>query len=122
MINACNFRPRNSSLSFPSEDGEDVEEEADEVVPDGVEEVELAKINLERKEREQRLIVNDIRKLSLYCDGSDLNPEKDGEMWMISGGKTVLVSNILDYSSYFIGLKFKSKFSLELGVLWLFGP
>lgn len=103
MIDACNFRPRNSSLSFPSEDGEDVEEEADEVVPDGVEEVELAKINLERKEREKRLLVNDIRKLSLYCDGggSDLNPEKDGEMWMISGGKALLVSNILDCFCYF---------------------
>lgn len=102
MIDACNFRPRNNSLSFLSEDGEDVEEEADEVVPDGVEEVELAKIELERKEREQRLLVNDIRKLSLYSDGSDLNPDKDGEMWMISGGKTALVSNILDYSCYFI--------------------
>ncbi|XP_031736364.1 protein SABRE isoform X2 [Cucumis sativus] len=88
-------KPRNSSLSFPSEDGEDVEEEADEVVPDGVEEVELAKINLERKEREKRLLVNDIRKLSLYCDGgSDLNPEKDGEMWMISGGKALLVQGL----------------------------
>ncbi|CAK9313018.1 unnamed protein product [Citrullus colocynthis] len=89
-------KPRNSSLSFPSEDGEDVEEEADEVVPDGVEEVELAKINLERKEREKRLLVNDIRKLSFYCDGggSDLNPEKDGEMWMISGGKALLVQGL----------------------------
>ena len=47
-------RPRKSSLSFPVEDDEDVEEEADEVVPDGVEEVELAKINLEKREREQR--------------------------------------------------------------------
>jgi len=102
MIDSPNFRPRNSSPSFPSEDGEDVEEEADEVVPDGVEEVELAKINLEVKEREQRLLRNDIRKLSLYCDGSDLNPEKDGEMWMVSGGKSLLVSNILGFSCYFI--------------------
>ncbi|KAM1331699.1 hypothetical protein ACFX2H_043830 [Malus domestica] len=31
------FRPRKSSLSLPAEDDEDVEEEADEVVPDGVE-------------------------------------------------------------------------------------
>ncbi|KAG6585348.1 Protein SABRE, partial [Cucurbita argyrosperma subsp. sororia] len=87
-------KPRNSSPSFPSEDGEDVEEEADEVVPDGVEEVELAKINLEVKEREQRLLRNDIRKLSLYCDGSDQNPEKDGEMWMVSGGKSLLVQGL----------------------------
>lgn len=102
-MDAYNFRPRKSSLPFPSEDDEDVEEEADEVVPDGVEEVELAKINLERKEREQKLIVNDIKKLSLYCDvNNDLNPEKDGEMWMISGGKNLLVSNILDFSCYLI--------------------
>ncbi|KAL6962682.1 hypothetical protein U1Q18_037640 [Sarracenia purpurea var. burkii] len=58
-------------------DNKDVEEEADEVVPDGVEEVELARINLEHKEREQKLLLNDIRKLSTYGDtAGDAFPEK----------------------------------------------
>ena len=86
------LRPRKSSLSFPAEDDEDVEEEADEVVPDGVEEVELAKINLEQKEREQKLLLDDIQKLSVWCDTpGDLHPEKESDVWMITGGKSMLV-------------------------------
>ncbi|KAF3447266.1 hypothetical protein FNV43_RR12446 [Rhamnella rubrinervis] len=88
-------KPRKSSLSFPAEDDEDVEEEADEVVPDGVEEVELAKVDLEKKEQEQKLILDDIRKLSLRCDNSgDLYPEKEGEMWMIAGSRPTLVQGL----------------------------
>ncbi|XP_024023425.1 protein SABRE isoform X2 [Morus notabilis] len=91
-------KPRKSSLSFPAvsaEDDEDVEEEADEVVPDGVEEVELAKISLEQKEREHKLIFNDLRKLSFRCDiFGDLNPEKEGELWMISGSRPMLVQGL----------------------------
>lgn len=87
------FRPRKSSLSFPSEDVEDVEEEADEVVPDGVEEVELARVNLEQKERMQKLLLDDIRKLSVRNNVTvDLNLEKDGDLWMITGGRDALVS------------------------------
>lgn len=87
-------RPRKSSLLYPSEDDEDIEEEADEVVPDGVEEVELAKINLEQKERERKLLLDDIRTLSEPSDvPADLcqYPEKDGDLWMITSGKPVLV-------------------------------
>ncbi|KAL6983113.1 hypothetical protein U1Q18_016507 [Sarracenia purpurea var. burkii] len=85
-------KPRKSSLSYPAEDDEDVEEEADEVVPDGVEEVELARINLEHKEREQKLLLNDIRKLSTYGDtAGDAFPEKEGDLWMITGGRSTLV-------------------------------
>ncbi|KAF7830032.1 protein SABRE isoform X1 [Senna tora] len=88
-------KPRKSSLSFPAEDDDDIQEEADEVVPDGVEEVELAKVNLEQKEREQKLILDDIRKLSLWCDASgDLYPEKEGDLWMISSGRSVLVQGL----------------------------
>ncbi|XP_014500853.1 protein SABRE isoform X2 [Vigna radiata var. radiata] len=88
-------KPRKSSLSFPAEDDEDVEEEADEVVPDGVEEVELAKINLEKTEREQRLLLDDIRKLSLWCDPSvEPHPEKESDLWMISGGRSLLVQGL----------------------------
>ncbi|XP_062099220.1 protein SABRE [Humulus lupulus] len=88
-------KPRKSSLSFPAEDDEDVEEEADEVVPDGVEEVELAKVHLEQKEREQKLILNDIRKLSTRCENSgDLYPEKEGDLWMITGARSTLVQGL----------------------------
>lgn len=87
------IRPRKSSLSFPVEDDEDVEEEADEVVPDGVEEVELARVELEKKEQEQKLILDDIRKLSLRCENfGDLYPEREGEMWMIAA-RPMLVRN-----------------------------
>ncbi|GMY06946.1 protein SABRE isoform X1, partial [Fagus crenata] len=88
-------KPRKSSLSFPTEDDDDVEEEADEVVPDGVEEVELAKINLEQTEREQKLLLDDIRKLSLRCDtSSDHYPEKEADLWMITGGRSALVRGL----------------------------
>lgn len=88
------FRPRKSGLLFSAEDDEDVEEEADEVVPDGVEEVELAKVELEKREQEQKLILNDIRKLSLCCDNSgDLYSEKEGVMWMITSSRPMLVRN-----------------------------
>jgi len=71
-----------------------VEEEADEVVPDGVEEVELEKINLEKKERELRLLLDDIRKLSLSYDLSrNPHPEKEADLWMIDGEIAMLVRN-----------------------------
>jgi hypothetical protein len=91
-VHSTQLRPRKSSLSFPAEDDDDVEEEADEVVPDGVEEVELAKINLEKREREQKLLLDDIRKLSLWFDPSgDVHPEKESDLWMITGGRSILV-------------------------------
>ncbi|XP_027148947.1 protein SABRE [Coffea eugenioides] len=87
-------KPRKSSLSYAAED-DDVEEEADEVVPDGVEEVELARIDLEHKEQVQKLILDDIRKLSLYGDTSgDVHPEKEDNLWMIVGGRTILVHRL----------------------------
>lgn len=88
------IRPRKSSLSYPSEDDEDVEEEADEVVPDGVEEVELAKVNLEQKERDRKLLLDDIRILSEIGDIQvDVSPssDKDGDMWMVGSAKPALV-------------------------------
>lgn len=64
------------------------------MVPDGVEEVELAKINLEQKEREKKLILHDIRKLSVSCDTSgDIHPEKEGDLWIVTGGRSALVRN-----------------------------
>ncbi|KAL2505954.1 RNA pol II promoter Fmp27 protein domain [Abeliophyllum distichum] len=88
-------KPRKSSLSYSAEDDEDVEEEADEVVPDGVEEVELARINLEQKERAQKLILHDISKLSLRGDISvDAYSEKDMDLWMITGGRSTMVQRL----------------------------
>lgn len=64
------------------------------MVPDGVEEVELAKINLEKKDRERKLLIDDILKLSLWCDPStDINPEKEADFWMVDGGIAMLVRN-----------------------------
>ncbi|KAK6940268.1 FMP27, GFWDK domain [Dillenia turbinata] len=88
-------KPRKSSLSYPAEEDDDIEEEADEVVPDGVEEVELAKISLEQKEREKRLILDDIRTLSVHpADSGDPHIEKDDDLWMINGGKLILVQDL----------------------------
>ncbi|XP_077234098.1 protein SABRE-like isoform X2 [Tasmannia lanceolata] len=90
-------KPRKSSLSYASEDEEDVEEEADEVVPDGVEEVELARINVEQIERERKLLLGDIRTLSVSSDISGdvyLSPEKGSDLWMIYGGKSTLVQGL----------------------------
>ncbi|GFP89565.1 upf0378 protein kiaa0100 [Phtheirospermum japonicum] len=88
-------KPRKSSLSYSAEDDEDVEEEADEVVPDGVEEVELAKVELEQKERAQKLILDDIRKLSLQGDISgDPHPEMETDLWMVTNGRSTLVQKL----------------------------
>ncbi|CAJ2657974.1 unnamed protein product [Trifolium pratense] len=88
-------KPPKSSLALSAEDDENVEEEADEVVPDGVEEVELAKINVEKKEREQNLLLDDMKKLSFWCDPSkDLHPEKEQGLWMIDGGIAMLVQGL----------------------------
>ncbi|KAK2394597.1 protein SABRE [Trifolium repens] len=88
-------KPPKSSLALSVEDDENVEEEADEVVPDGVEEVELAKIDVEKKEREQNLLLDDMKKLSCWCDPSkDLHPEKEPELWMIEGRIAMLVQGL----------------------------
>ncbi|EEC75938.1 hypothetical protein OsI_13034 [Oryza sativa Indica Group] len=89
-------KPRKNSLQYSSDD-EDVEEEADEVVPDGVEEVELAKISLEQKERERKLLLDDIR--SLMGTGNNhtsnfLSVERDDCLWMINSGKSLLVERL----------------------------
>lgn len=61
-------KPRKNSLLHPDEEEEEeeAEEEADEVVPEGVEEVELARIKLELAERRCRLLFDDIRKMKQF--------------------------------------------------------
>ncbi|XP_020240761.1 protein SABRE-like isoform X2 [Asparagus officinalis] len=86
-------KPRKSTSD---DDDDDDAEEADEVVPDGVEEVELARISIEQKERERKLILNDIRTLSVSSDipSETACSENDGELWMITGGKSILVNRL----------------------------
>ena len=76
-------------LLVPTEDEEDMEEEADAVVPDGVEEVELARIDLQKEEQRLKLLFDDIRSLSLDCGDSLAGIEQD--LWMITGGRSALV-------------------------------
>lgn len=85
---------RSRYLSLSAEDGEDVEEEADAVVPDGVEEVELERVNLEQKERMLTLLLDDIIKLSLCSNGTvNQDSEKDDNLWIVTGGTAALVRN-----------------------------
>lgn len=59
--------------------------------------MELARINLEQRERERKLLLDDIRTLC-EGDGSQVetctSSERDGEgsLWMVIGGKPALVS------------------------------
>lgn len=86
------FRAQNDSLKLSGEEDDEVEEEIDEVVPDGVEEVELAKIELEQKERDRMLLIDDIRKLaSSESNSGNINLEKESDFWMITGGRPILV-------------------------------
>ncbi|CAH1443357.1 unnamed protein product [Lactuca virosa] len=88
-------KSRRSSLPKSAEDDEDMEEEADEVVPDGVEEVEIERVNLEHKERARSLLFDDIRKLSVLPDASgDVSSEKEGNLWMITCGRSTLVQRL----------------------------
>ncbi|KAJ0229601.1 FMP27 [Hirschfeldia incana] len=86
--------PRKSSLHFPTKD-DDVDDKIDEVVPYVIDEVELAKINLEEKEWEQKLLLDDIQILSNYSDNvEDTHVEKEGDLWMISSRKSVLMEGL----------------------------
>ncbi|CAL9760595.1 unnamed protein product [Musa acuminata subsp. burmannicoides] len=89
-------KPPKSSHSCPSDDNEDSEDEADELVPEGVEEVDLARINLEQKRRERKLLLGDIKTLTTatdISDGTDLSLE-NGDLWMVVGGKSTLVQGL----------------------------
>ncbi|KAL8172011.1 hypothetical protein V2J09_023815 [Rumex salicifolius] len=70
-------------------------QETDAFVPDGVKEVELARINLEQKEWEQKVLLDDIRKLS-FCPASsgEHGSEQEGGLWMVTGGRSTLVKKM----------------------------
>ncbi|KFK32806.1 hypothetical protein AALP_AA6G290500 [Arabis alpina] len=88
-------KPQHDSLKLSGEDDDEVEEEIDEVVPDGVEEVELAKVELEHKERDKMLLLNDIRKLTQNESNSgSVTLEKENDFWMITSGRQKLVEGL----------------------------
>lgn len=101
LINIICCRPHNNSMVYPSDDdgndeSEEMGEEADEVVPDGVEEVEQAKIELERRERETKVLIDDIRTLlSRVADSSaHVGPalqSDDNISWVVTGSRSLLV-------------------------------
>ncbi|ESQ46165.1 hypothetical protein EUTSA_v10000004mg [Eutrema salsugineum] len=87
-------KPQNDNLKLSGEEDDEVEEEIDEVVPDGVEEVELAKIELEQRERDRMLLIDDIRKLTQNESNSgNINLEKKSD-WMITCGRSILVEEL----------------------------
>lgn len=70
------------------------------MVPDGIEEVELARIRLEQAQRECRLLFRDLRTLRHHglCDDlSSFNSSTsdDDGLWMISSPRSTLVSWLL---------------------------
>lgn len=76
------------------------------MVPDGVEEVELAKINLEQMDRKMKLLLDDIRCLTGYGDNVTdycYALEKGDCSWMTSSTQTSLVKPcIKSMVSYFL--------------------
>lgn len=97
MHNQTNWllRKPKSNLSYPLDnDDDDIEEASDAVVPDGVEEVELAKIGVEVKERARKLLLDDIRALSTGAESShdqSPSPKADDSTWIVTGSRLMLV-------------------------------
>ncbi|KAJ0735220.1 putative FMP27, GFWDK domain-containing protein [Helianthus annuus] len=71
------------SKAAAEDDDEEIEEEGDEAVPDGVEEVDIERVNLEHKERAQNLLYDDIRQLAIPTDTAVDAVENEGDMWMV---------------------------------------
>ncbi|XP_078157262.1 protein SABRE-like isoform X1 [Carex rostrata] len=104
LLLARSPKPHNNSMVYPSDDdgndeSEETGEEADEVVPDGVEEVELAKIKLEERERETKVLIDDIRVLlSRAADTSAHVPpalqSDDNISWVVTVSTALLVQRL----------------------------
>jgi hypothetical protein len=76
-----------------------MKEESDEMVPEGVEEVELARIRLEQAQRECRLLIHDLQ--TLHHSPLDENVEEiqvpavqEGVLWMISGARATVARKL----------------------------
>ncbi|KAI3508974.1 hypothetical protein L1887_23997 [Cichorium endivia] len=90
-------KPQKSSVPKSAEDDEEMEEEAYEVVPAGIEEVELERVNLEQKERTQNLLYEDIRNLSLPSDTAPDVPsgsEKEGDILVVTATRPILMQKL----------------------------
>ncbi|CAL4930998.1 unnamed protein product [Urochloa decumbens] len=91
-------RKPKSNLSYPLDnDDDDIEEASDAVVPDGVEEVELAKIGVEVKERARKLLLDDIRALSTGAEsphGQSSSPKANDSTWIVTGSRLMLVKQL----------------------------
>lgn len=112
MTNRLLRKPK-SNLSYPLDnDDDDIEEASDAVVPDGVEEVELAKIGVEVKERARNLLLHDIRALCTSAESShdqSSSPKADDSTWIVTGSRLMLVcSNAYIHFFVHISIKFTS--------------
>ncbi|AQL06607.1 Protein ABERRANT POLLEN TRANSMISSION 1 [Zea mays] len=87
-----------SNLSYPLDNDDDnIEEASDAVVPDGVEEVVLAKIGVEVKERARKLLLDDIRALSICGEtshGQSQSPKANDIAWIVTGSRLMLVKQL----------------------------
>lgn len=107
LIKSIICRPHNNSMVYPSDDdgndeSEETGEEADEVVPDGVEEVELAKIKLEERERETKVLIDDIRALLSRAANTSAHvppalQSDDNISWVVTGSTTLLVRLCMNF-------------------------
>ncbi|XP_062211296.1 protein ABERRANT POLLEN TRANSMISSION 1-like isoform X2 [Phragmites australis] len=91
-------RTQKSNLCYPPDNDDDnIEEASDAVVPDGVEEVELAKIGVEINERAQKVLLDDIRALSTGSEESrdqSQSPKADDATWTVTGSRLMLVKRL----------------------------
>eukprot|EP00250_Pteridium_aquilinum_P012865 c20993_g1_i1 orf=354-8423(+) len=85
-------KPRKYFSLHGGDEEDDIEEETDEVVPDGVPEVELARIKLEETERELKLLSADLKTVNKdNCDFNTTETDQDMKPWMMHCGKRTLV-------------------------------
>ncbi|KAJ7565154.1 hypothetical protein O6H91_02G050400 [Diphasiastrum complanatum] len=96
-------KPRKDNFLAYGEKDEVIEEEADEVVPDGVEEVEQARIRLEQAQRECKLLFDDLKAIKSLevlsgmggpSPDDNLSKSQEGYLWMISSKTSALIRRL----------------------------
>lgn len=91
-------KPRKNFSLHGVDEEDNIEEETDEVVPDGVPEVELARIQLEASERELKLLSADLKRVnqgnSVISISETDQDRKNTKLWMMYCGKQTLVSRL----------------------------
>ncbi|KAH7290740.1 hypothetical protein KP509_30G061600 [Ceratopteris richardii] len=90
-------KPRRYFFLHGCDEDDDIKE-TDEVVPDGVQEVELARIKLEETERELKLLATDLKSVRQECSTmiiDNLDDEKQQQqLWMLDCGKGRLIAKL----------------------------